>query len=79
MEPQVTQWDGREVWAAWWLSVPTGIIQMSARKKGCVCIWGVAAHCMRKTFGEEGESMLYILEVTRTQGLEFRGEIYASV
>lgn len=30
---------------------------------------------MRKTFGKEGESMLYILEVTRTQGLEFRGEI----
>ena len=41
MEPQVTQLASREVWLAWWSSFPTGIIQMSARKKGCVCGGGV--------------------------------------
>ena len=48
----MTQRDSREVWAAWWLSVPAGIIQKSARKKGEVCIWGGGAAHYRDQLAE---------------------------
>ena len=53
MEPQVTQLASREVWLAWWSSFPTGIIQMSARKKGCVCVVGGCCPLQAVSFFEE--------------------------
>ena len=78
----MTQWDSREVWAAWWLSVSTGIIQMSARKKGCVCIWGVAAHCRgqlaelvlkHKKPLQESEDGLWAKRSSQTGGIRVGG------